>query len=254
MPNAHGYEKAALPQRERWLKPVPADASPWMFQTTTGKWTRRRTGTAGPASSFGDTLIYVPSRKQAFFLHRNDDAWFYDTQADRWTKVQPNGPLPPFGIDATSCYDSKRDRIYIGGGSYPVVPAGRNAFWVYDLKTDSWIDPQPKGSPCRGSNSYPTKNAVMIYDPHHDVVLLVFHTHFDDSPERLGVYVYDPATNAWSDEPLAIPDKLGRDGQPKNGFYDPELNAIFIHTAGDSRDNSILWAYRHKRTAGEVNP
>src|SRR5262249_1986632 len=60
MPNRHDYWKKALPQREKWLKPAPRDASPWMFETAKGKWNRLRTGTAAPESGYGDTLLYLP--------------------------------------------------------------------------------------------------------------------------------------------------------------------------------------------------
>ncbi|HXG61751.1 MAG TPA: hypothetical protein VNO22_10265 [Planctomycetota bacterium] len=246
MPNPGGYEKSALPQRARWFRPPPSDASPWFFEASTGRWNRRRTGTPGPPSGHGDTLIYIPSKERAFFAHRSRDVWFYDCVADAWRQARPSGPPPPFGIDATSCYDSRRERIYIGGGSYPVA-SGPNALWIYDLKTDAWIDPRPQGAPCRGSNSYPTKNAVLAYDPHHDRVLLVMHSAHDDRRERLGVYVYDPEANAWEGEGFPVPEKLGANGQAKNGFYDPELNAVFIHSAGDSRDDGTIWVYRYRR-------
>ncbi len=246
MPNTHSYWQRAIPQRSGWLGPPPADASPWFYETTTGKWNRLRTGTPGPQSGCGDTLIYLLGQRQAFFLHRNQDVWIYDTRKNTWRKVEPKGPEPPFGIDATSCYDSKRHRIYIGGGSYPVAPAGSHAFWIYDLKKDTWIDPTPKGAPCQGSNSYPTKNAVMVYDPISDTVLLVFHSFHDDQPERLGVYVYDPKANAWADEALTVPKELGHNRQAKNGFYDPELGVVFLHSAGDSRDDGTIWVYRYR--------
>jgi hypothetical protein len=247
MPNLHSYWERDLSMRKSWLKPPPRDASPWEFDPAAGQWHRRRMGTRGPQSSYGDTLIYLPMRKQAFFLHRNAEVWFYDTDGNKWRQIEPTGPAPPFGIDATSCFDSKRELIYIGGGSYPVTPAGKNAFWAYDLKKNAWVDLQPKGAPCRGSGSYPTKNAVMVYDSLNDRVLLVFHSHHDDKPERLGVYVYDPTANAWTDKALSVPDKLGRDGRAKNGFYDPELGVVFLHTAGDSRDDGSIWVYRYKR-------
>jgi hypothetical protein len=246
MPNTHPYWERDLAMRKGWLKPQPRDASPWSFDPAAGEWNRQRTNTLGPQSSHGDTLIYVPGRKQAFFLHRNSDVWLYEVDNNAWTHVEPKGPLPPFGIDAVSCLDTKRDRIYIGGGSYPVTQAGNNAFWSYDLTSNTWIDPQPEGAPCRGSTSYPTKNALLVYDSQADRVLLVFHSHFDDRAERLGVYVYDPGKDAWAEEPLSLPAKLGRNGQPKNGFYDAELGVVFVHSAPDSGDEGTIWVYRYK--------
>jgi hypothetical protein len=246
MPNLHEYWKTALPQRAKWVKAAPADAGPWIYDPLAGKWDRQRTGTTGPKSSYGDTLIYIPSKKQAFFLHRNDEVWFYDPKANRWTQAKPDGPKPPWGIDCTSCYDSKRDRIYIGGGAYPIAPDSGHAFWIYDLKADRWIDPKPKGKPCKGSNSYATLNALMIYDPINDRVLLVNHSYHYAKPDRVGIYIYDPEANAWTEEPLELPKKLVNT-QVKNGFYDRELNAIFIHSAGDSRDDGTMWVYRYKR-------
>ncbi len=245
MPNLHEYWSRALPQRKKWLKAAPADASPWMFETTTGKWNRLRTATTAPRSGYGDTLIYLPSRKQAFFAHRSQEVWFYDTEKNTWKQAKPEGPAPPFGIDATSCYDPKRQRIYIGGGSYPTAPESGHAFWVYDLKLNRWVDPKPKGKPCKGSNSYATLNALMTYDPVSDRVLLVYHSYHYSTEDRLGVYVYDPEANAWDEKPLELPKKL-RSRQVKNGFHDPELNAVFLHSAGDSQDDGVVWAYRFR--------
>ena len=85
----------------------------------------------------------------------------------------------------------------------------------------------------------------MAYDVVNDKVLLVMHSYHYGKPDRLGVYVYDPETNAWVEEPLAMPEKL-RNRQVKNGFYDAELNAVFLHSAGDSQDDGVIWAYRYK--------
>jgi hypothetical protein len=245
MPCGDPYWEGAMPQRKGWLKPEPKDASPWFYELSSGRWDRVRTGTRGPESSFGDLLFYVPTKKQYFFAHRSSDVWFYDPKAKRWKSVAPAGPKPPFGIDPTCCYDAKRDRIYLGGGGYPTAPEGTNAFWIYDLKSDAWIDPKPKGAPCKGSTGYSTVNAVMLYDTANDVVLLVYHSFNYSKAERLGVYVYDPNANAWS-EGLAVPDKLGKNREVKNGFYDPELNAVYVHSAGDSREGGVMWAYRYK--------
>jgi hypothetical protein len=248
MPNPTGFEKKALPQRQRWYRPPPRDASPWFFETATGRWNRLRAGTPGPDSSHGDLLVYLPERKQAFFAHRSREVWLYDLARNKWHQVTTKGPPPPFGIDATACYDSRRQRIYLGGGSYPVAPSGRNAFWIFDVKTSTWIDPAPRGAPCKSSNSYPTKNALMLYDTVNDVVLLVVHSFFDTDRKSVGVYIYDPKTNSWADDALLIPVKLAGNRQPKNGFYDPELNAVFLHSAGDSQDDGVIWVYRYKKS------
>jgi hypothetical protein len=84
----------------------------------------------------------------------------------------------------------------------------------------------------------------MVYEPAADRVLLVMHTAFDDRPERIGVFLYDPECNAWANEPLPVAPELAADRRPKNGFYDRELNAVFLHTAGDSEDNGAIWVFR----------
>ena len=169
------------------------------------------------------------------------DVWFYDPETNAWTLVKPKGPPPPFGIDASACLDLKRERIYIGGGYYP-VSKGPHAFWCYDLKTNTWVDLKPEGKPCSGCNRYGPNHAIMNYDSANDVVVLIFHrwqmapTDGDVQPgvESRGVYVYNPTANSWSEKPLAMPKEIG---QCPSGFYNPDLNAHFVHVAGDSADN-----------------
>ncbi len=239
-----GYWSKDMPQRKKALDDRPkkeSNVSPWIYDAANGKWDRKVTDTASPKSSFGDVLHYLPNRKQTFYWGRDSGVWFYDADKNKWAQVKPSGPTPPFGIDPTACYDFRRDRIYMGGGGYPVVPKGKNALWIYDLKTDSWIDPQPKGAPCRGANHYGTQSAAMVFDAANDVVVLFCH---GEKKEEHGVYIYNPATNAWTDEPVS---ELKAVGQCWNAFYDGELNAHFLHVAGDSRDDGVVWVYRYKK-------
>jgi len=233
-------DKLLAQKRKQWLEGRSlntAAASPWLYESDRGRWDRRATATKSPRSGFGDNFHYLPGQKRAFFRH-GEEVWFCDTAANAWQQIRPAGPPLPFGIDGTSCHDTKRDRIYIGGGSYPKTPVGTNAFRIYDLKTDEWVDPQPAGAPCKGSNSYNTNIAAMEYDAASDRVIIF---RYGGAAEERGIFIYDSDANAWSDAAQPFPEKWG---QCTNAFYDPALNAHFFHVAGDSDDNGVIWVYR----------
>lgn len=233
--------KALKQRREGWLggkKANTGHSSPWFYDGRTGHWARQVTATPTPPSSYGDTFTYLPGQKRAFFRHV-EDVWFYDTAANAWTQVHPTGPKLPFGIDATSCYDPKRERIYIGGGSYPVTPEGTNALRIYDLKTNAWIDPKPEGAPCHGSNSYPTNESMMAYDAPSDSVIVF---RYGGKQEEHGIFVYDPEKNAWSEAAARLPEKWRHS---TNGFFEPALGVYYFHVAGDSSEDGVMWVYRH---------
>lgn len=236
---------------------IPTQCSPWMYDVAAGKFEISKTKGACPGSGFADVLVYVPSIKKSFCWRGGaKDAWFYDPQTNAWTNVAPKGPPPPFGIDANACLDTKRERIYIGGGYYP-VSAGPHAFWCYDIKTNAWVDLEPKGKPCGGCNRYGPNKAAMNYDSASDAVVLFYHLlpvaetdgPINPGPEALGIYVYDPTANTWNEKPLPLARELGQSKFTLcySSFYSAELNAHFIHAGGDSDDNMFTCVYRYKQ-------
>jgi D-alanyl-D-alanine carboxypeptidase/D-alanyl-D-alanine-endopeptidase (penicillin-binding protein 4) len=249
MPCSAGYwDKSMGERRLTWLgkksNEVAKGCSPWLYDVRAGEWDRRSTGGApAPTGHFGDVLMYVPGVKKTFLRTAGSEIWWYDAMANQWTRVSPKGPPPPFGIDPTACYDPRRNRIYIGGGSYPVA-TGPSALWAYDVASDTWIDLQPKGTCCGGSNSYNSNIAVMTYDAAGDVVVLNRHTAVTAKGET-GMWIYDPAANAWDERPR--PFLEGMSWRQVNGFYDPELNVHVYHSARDSDLGGIVRAYRWKR-------
>jgi hypothetical protein len=236
------YSRAKLGER---LPPLAANldrkrirSTPWFYDPRQAAW--QRFPVAGPfpdGTNMESVFEYLPSRKQAFFMHVRE-AWLYDPSAHAWAKASPTGPLPPFGIDSVACHDTKRDRIYIGGGSYPTA----NALWIYDVKTNAWIDPKPAGRPGKGNPNYAGGYATFQYDRAADVAVLLL---YSAAPERRGIYIYDPAANSWSEEPRPSPREF--DFHCVNAFYDPEWNVHFYLVAGDSRDDGAIWVYRYKR-------
>jgi hypothetical protein len=259
MPGCSGDWQAGAPfgkKRMAWGvrgQGMPKNNSPWLYDVRSGRWDLRKVSGPAPGSGLANVSVYVPGAKKLFYWQAGQpsDAWFYDPQANTWSRVKVKGPPPPFGIDASACLDLKRERIYIGGGYYP-VSKGPHAFWCYDLKTNSWLDLQPRGKPCKGCNRYGPNHAVMNYDSANDVVVLIFHRwqlvptdgDVQPGPGGRGVYIYDPTANSWTESPLAMPKEIGR---CPSGFYDPDLNAHFLHVAGDSEDNGVMWVYRYKR-------
>jgi hypothetical protein len=258
LPGASGDWQAGSPFGKRRMawgvhgQGMPHNNSPWLYDVRTGRWDLRRVEGPSPGSGMALVSAYVPALKKLFYWAcQPNEAWFYDPRANTWSHVKVKGPPPPFGIDASACLDPKRERIYIGGGYYP-VSKGPNAFWCYDLKANRWVDLKPKGKPCKGCNRYGPNHAIMSYDAANDVVVLIFHRwqmnpadgDVQPGPDSRGVYVYDPAANEWTEAPLPMPREIG---QCPSGFYNPDLNAHFVHVAGDSADNGVMWVYRYKR-------
>lgn len=241
MPCPAGYEPFKE-KRQRWLKGRKensiAGASPFLYDVAADRWERHATKGPSPRSSFGHVLMYLPEQKRAFFWGSGAEVWYYTPAANEWSMVTPAGPAPPYGIDPTATLDTKRGRIHMGGGSYP-VPEG-NSLWIYDLRSDTWIDPGTKNKP--GGNDYNTNAATMAYDSVADVVIV---NRFRGEPEQLGVFVYDPRTNAWSG-PTAPPQDAH--WECVNACYDRLLNVHIFHSANDSEDDGTIWVYRHKKS------
>lgn len=256
MPGASDEWRARAPfaeKRKNWGIPgvgLPKSNSPWLYDVRSGQWDMRKVEGPVPTSRLGMVFVYVPALKKAFFwAPPAEEVWFYDPSANTWAREKPSGTKPPFGIDPVACLDVKRERIYVGGGGYPVAK-GPSAFWYYDLKTNAWVDPQPKGNPCGGDNHYGTNRAAMNYDSANDAVVLCYHLTGAQSKAR-GIYVYDPAANRWDAEPRPLPEGFNPTQYANcvNSFYSPECNAHFYHVAGDSSDNGVMWVYRYKKAA-----
>jgi hypothetical protein len=177
------------------------------------------------------------------------EAWLYDPEKNTWSNLKAKGLPAPIAIDKVACLDPKRERIYLGGNK---------GLWYYDLKANAFVELKPKGKPPETSDGYAfgpysTSRAVMNYDAANDVAVLLYHDNVGPNITRKerGVFVYDPKANTWSDAPLAMPKDFCKF---PSSFYDPVLNAHFVHCASDSGDDGVMLVYRYKnvpRPAGE---
>jgi hypothetical protein len=232
-------EGAKLYQEQMKGKENRASGMPFFYNAVTGKFERYAFSQKMAGGVTDQVVYYLPGRKSLWlFQSRNQQTWLGDFEARKWTAAAAKGPTPT-GIDFGSCYDSKRERIYICGGSYR-GPYGKDEgrIYVYDGKANAWSNLPDKGTiPSAFASNY----ACVHYDSVNDrVVDMVY------SNEKRGVFVFDPATGAWGGEPSPLPASLKDFRQCGHGFYSPEVNAHFFYFAGDSDDNGTMWAYRYK--------
>jgi RNA polymerase sigma factor (sigma-70 family) len=241
MSQAAGYGPAgALFKRSK------RPGGPWCYDPAVGLWDRRPLEGANPtyltSPTYGDVFMYVPSQKQ-FFYHAfgfsRNHSYFYDPATRHWTEVKTPwtggdpkvDPKPPSGGDVVACYDARRDRIYMGHGQ---------RLWFYDVKANSWVEPKPDGE----FNAMDTHDVTMNYDAAGDRVVAVCLGRSGKPEVPRKVFVHDPETGRSAATAGTVPKEIGQ----LNGFYDPVLNAHFIHAAHDNSEG-VMWAYRYKRAA-----
>jgi hypothetical protein len=160
MPGCSGDWQAGAPFGKRRLgwgvkgQGMPRDNSPWLYDVRSNQWDLRKVKGPSPGSGLANVSAYLPGTKKLFYWPSGlgSDVWFYDPESNTWALVKPKGPPPPFGIDAGACLDTRRERIYIGGGYYP-VSKGPHAFWCYDLKMNAWIDLNPRANRAWGASA-----------------------------------------------------------------------------------------------------
>ena len=224
----------------------PNKPSPWMYDTQKGHWQRYRCkATKAPAGHMG-LLQYIPTRKMVLSSTGGRGSAWYDPEKKDWSAIPKKGELPKIYYDFNAVYDSKRDRVYMGGG-LPIAKKGQSALWCFDVKTETFKHLEPKGSP--GTTLYATNRAIMNYDSVNDVVVLFLHGIREVHGGKRGIYVYHPDRNEWetvSKQPKELMPHIHYRNM-LNGFYDPELNVHILHRAGDSRQNGTMSAWRYKR-------
>jgi hypothetical protein len=207
---------------------------PILWNVSTGKWDRKYVIGSGPdCSNFEGVIEYIPYKQQMFFL-KQGAVWYYDYAANTWSAATSTGTKHSSnGYDVVACYDTKRERIYIGKGS---------EFKAYDLKTSAWVG---LASSSVGSGV----QATLTYDAANDIVLSNVYAPSGYSFTST-VRAYNPVNDTWSTvKPMPAP---GNYGAYLNAFYDPILNAHFFHGANDGYHDGRISVYRYKKAPSSV--
>lgn len=246
-----GHYQKSMPERAAFRKENAAkltglsQASPWMFDTVEGRWTAKKTDMKMPKGGHCGHLYYIPSKQAIFWYACNlsPAVAYYDPAKNTWREVQAKPPRQFGSYDTISCYDTKRNRVYFPGASKK-DPDGKisHDLMAYDVATETWLDLNPTGDTALVFDGGECSNvAAAQYDSANDVVLIFSFGRRPSFAER-GVVAYSPDKNELTLATREIPGNGHR-----NCFYDPELNAHFVFTAGDSQPGGKMYVYRYKR-------
>jgi hypothetical protein len=230
---------------------------PFFYDTTSGRWFRRKADGKGPVTGFADAFVYIPTQKKTFLYQRGSHFWVYDNEKPSWSFLTGKGSPPSTAEgkparEGTLCHDSKRDRLYIFNGNQISVP------WAYDCKTNTFTDLKAKNQFYPASNSYEqgkltlgSTSSNVHYDTVADVIVMRARIKKGSGDPRnlggtsLGLAIYDPVKNEWSKDFVPLPADFNLSGA-WNSFYSPQLNVHVFHIAGDGRTNGRILVYRHK--------
>jgi len=225
-----GYTRGASgPRRGKGWGPFDA----WLFDPRTLRWTYVRPETA--AGWGGNICAYAPDLRRVIVMGSDSSGFWgpftYDPGTGAWADLKPKG-RPATGIHQTATYDSRRKVCYLVGGS-----SAGDALWAYRFETHEWAALDPAGRRPRlrdGTGS--------AYDASADVLV----TYGKD-----GLWVYDPAANAWQENPARggpEPPRKGDTGSSAEIYgrlkYDPVGRVVFLVIGGHGPGVEV-WGYRH---------
>ena len=165
----------------------------WAYDPAVNSWAKMAPKRQPDFGAYA-VLAYAAKQDRVILLGGEDrgdlsDIWMYDFNHDTWTEAHAT-PGPTARMYATAAYDARANRLILFGG---LGSGGAlSDTWSYDLNTNAWLELKPKTSPsgrARHAMAYEseTGNVVMFGggdDPFHF---------------KNDTWIYDPATNNWSE-------------------------------------------------------
>ena len=141
----------------------PVDTALYLFDAATARWNRLgRQGFASPQNLYEMTSLAFDSRRDRLLLHgagaRRDELWSFDMRAARWSRLAPEGEQQP---------EASREAIYLAKHDVMLVCGARD-LWEYRPTANKWRRRVDLPLPASAG-----QNRAMVYDPKHDLVLLV---------------------------------------------------------------------------------
>ncbi len=156
----------------------PTDNAIYLFRGSA--WERLDKGQPSPQNLYEMTSLAFDSKRSQVILHgggkARDELWTFDVKTARWKNMQP-GVAVPQGTSPPSCM---REAVYVPGED--VFLTLGDALWAYRPGVNRWERIDVAAPPGAAG-----QNRAMVYDPQHDLVLLVLGDNGDDG--TASVYV-----------------------------------------------------------------
>ena len=90
-----------------------------------------------------DVLVVRASSKSKPLLHKNAvtvEFWAYDYNANAWTELKPDKPIPYLLYRHAMVYNANADRIIAFGGETLLGDELGSQTWAYDPQANTWTD------------------------------------------------------------------------------------------------------------------
>ncbi|MEW5974976.1 MAG: kelch repeat-containing protein [Acidobacteriota bacterium] len=162
-----------------WKPSDPAeDKALYLWRSDRKDWERLTEGPLSPQNLYEQTSLAYDPKRDLVYLHgageRRDELWLADLQTRRWRKLEPQVAAPP--NQPPQC---GREAVLIPKEDVLLVYEMTNrhacgwTVWAYHIGANRWQELAPSAPSGSRLPERIGQNAAMVYDPTHDVVLLV---------------------------------------------------------------------------------
>jgi N-acetylneuraminic acid mutarotase len=122
----------------------------WAYDSDANTWTQLSPTGSTPSARYGCPLAYDSGLGKVLLVGGSDghfvtmhETWAYDSAANAWTKLSPQGTVPPGRAYFGMAYDADAHRTVIFGGQ-GVTPLDDT--WAYDSAGNAWTKVDPTGA------------------------------------------------------------------------------------------------------------
>lgn len=199
----------------------------WVLRFKDRRWTYLYEGTNPAPNEPGAGASAYAGATGMLYAKVKDQTWTYDPRKNRWSQISTRGTPPPYTIEGTLEYDSRRNVLYFFGGNYEP----NLTLWRFDIAKQRWSQLKPAGS---GPDGNASNGPGMAYDSANDVLLIYY---------AGTIWAYHPEQDRWETRRPEI--RPGDNDYVFGRFrYDPVNKGAWLH--GWENDRHTTWFYRYR--------